>query len=488
MSGVVRRKVAEAQLSGNERNSKRVEVRQGEGVSIAIVTEGNSANTVIACRVFDISSWGARVSIDHEALNRFEVSSLINRELTLQIALSPGQSYVQKVTVAQVSEQTKRIYIGFKFIYETPTQIASHDTREQPTLTLDKHFPLGGFLYKELYYKEKALIRVASIAKHKWIVTIYDTEVVLLKGMLLQLFLFLPHKHDLFFYAKVLNVLEDSYESMSVEVEIQDLPKRLSVHLCNYLVKMCDVSPEKLKFVGLEMANITDNYKFRYVRGEDEYEEVLRLRFEAYKNAGKVKEGGTFLDMISPLDKLSRILTVYHGNLLVASITLTFPDSDDLLLDTEKNLKSGYPKNFPPKTQMMEIARLCIREGYKKSNLVVRIFQHVYRIFGTSNRRFIVTSSDDKLWPIYKSIGMRKTGLSYDHPVFKGLIHHLITMPLESIIYSQGIPPLRWNYLYRDMTDYLAQKGQIKARGMRALKLWLWRRVGDITAPLWRDN
>jgi hypothetical protein len=226
---------------------------------------------------------------------------------------------------------------------------------------------------------------------------------------------------------------------------------------------MLEFSPLDLRRLGFDLKNVSNGFRFRFVKTQDEYEEVLKLRYKSYLQAGKVDETKTFLDMGTSLDHLSRIIVAYHGSRLVGSVAVAFPDSDDLVLDTEKAFPNGYPNPMPAKTKMIEIARLCTDSDYRRSDLLLRILEYTYKVFVCGNREFVISSADDILWPLYKRIGFKKTGMSYAHPYLAGVIHHVIIGSRKEPDKAAGVSILAWLYVWRDMNRFL--------RGTRSLRL-----------------
>jgi hypothetical protein len=469
----------------DNRQSPRLDIRSGEGIFANIKLD--ESTKITGCRVFDISNTGMGIllpSVEAALVGKLAEQS---GSVHVEIALTPDRApHSVTCTLMRANHHGTQgqVLMGFRF------SDSGKFESETPYFHLDKSFPLVGFVYKELFFKEKALLHVEAMRKDSWMLRLYDKELVLLPGMPLKIYLFLPHRHenDLCINSTVTRVLTDDPESLRAEVLVQAPSHKVQINLANYLVKMCKVTPSDVKEMGLEPSSVSDNFRFRYCKTEAQYEAVLKLRYEAYTQAGKVTKGSTPASMASPLDQLSRILTVYHGDTLVASITLTFPPDDHVVLDTEKALAGGYPSWFPPKADILELARFCIKEEYRKSHLALRVFQHVYKIFAQSGRKLIVSSTSDQLWPLYRAIGMKKAGVSYDHPVFKGLIHHLITIPIDCPTATRGLGPLKWNYLYREMTDYVERAGRVKPRGFYRLRLWAYRKIGDLLAFLWKDK
>jgi hypothetical protein len=473
----------------NERATKRIAIREGEGVTVTIKIGDGQAE--ITARLFDVSTLGAGLIIVDTIFSEHSAFLKLNGFINLKVQISIDKSFIQLAEIVQIKsfKEKNEMFLGLKFALEDDKVVGINELiSDQLSVKIDKSMPLAGFAYKELFYKEKAIIRVESIGKTHWQLSALDSELVLFKNLPIRIFLFLPKSGNFYIDTVVSRVLSSSYDGVRFEVCVDKLSKSLSKHLVEYLTVACEVAPNKLRAIGLPAIDVSDNFKFRYAKTPAEYEQVLRLRFEAYSKVGKVKDGASYRDMASPLDKLSRILAVFHNDTLIASITLTFPNSNDLILDTEKNLKNGYPTHFPQKTKVIEIARFCVKEEYQKSHLVMRVFQHVYKIIGTSDREMIISSADPKLLPMYKRIGMIDQGLTYEHPVFKGIIHTIVSIKIADTVSCKNMGPLRWNYIYRDMTDFLESRGRIKVRGFGKFKLWLYRLIGNITAPLWKER
>ena len=172
---------------------------------------------------------------------------------------------------------------------------------------------------------------------------------------------------------------------------------------------------------------------------------------------------------------------------MVSSIALTFP-SEDTTLDTERALPSGYPSGFPAKTTIMELSRLCIDPEYQKGDILIRIFEHAYRVFSTSGREVAITSSDDTLWPTYEKIGFKKTGLTYPHPVLNGIPHHILRIDRRDVYLAKGISFLTWFVVYSRMTEYLWSTNAIELSFFEKLRVSILLKVSKILGLMRRDR
>ena len=239
------------------------------------------------------------------------------------------------------------------------------------------------------------------------------------------------------------------------EVKIRSMPSETKINIVKHLFQIHGWEPEDLRKNGFYHKGYRPLIKYRSVNTKEEYLDVLELRKHAYVSVDKVCKDCSYKDMASDLDKKSRILTAYHHDQLIGTVGIFFPDSERLVLDTEKTFDNGYPIKMPAKTKMIEIARLCIRKNYRSTDIMFGLFEHVYRILITSGRDFIITSTDNNMWPLYKMIGFSKTGMTYAHPVLNGLQHDIIIAHKSRGLYSKRLNVVVWGRLYKNMTDHL---------------------------------
>src|SRR6185437_13119918 len=128
----------------------------------------------------------------------------------------------------------------------------------------------------------------------------------------------------------------------------------------------------------------------------------------------------------------------------------------------------------------IEISRLCTHPSYRRGDLLARIFAHVYRLLATSGREFIVTSTEEKLWPFYKRIGFKKTGLKYLHPTLSNLEHEVILVHVSAGTVSKGISAFVWGHLYGEMTASLMAQKLIRPSWFNRIKLAIYLQIGRI--------
>ena len=452
------------------RTASRLDLRPGDGLRAQIIIE----NQLVQARLFDISPTGAGIIADNKNLESMHEGSEINLVIS-----TPEQENLE--IKAYLKWKTdfgdQQMKLGIQFHLQGPDELL---WRRSASVEVPEYTPLTGVIYKPYLFYERAPLRIEKISEKIWRVRIYDSEILAVPGVRYELNLSSTVKSTAPIVVKLICLVEVDQGSILVDVEPQEVPAEISEWMAQQLIFGADMTPATLREIGFDIKNLANGLKFRYIKNQEDYEEILKLRFKAYALAGKVADGKTFQDMIAPLDPVSRIIAAYHGDKIVGSVAVAFPSTDDTILDTERPFKNGYPKKVPPKTQMVEVARLCTDPDYRRGDLMVRILEHIYKALRCGNRMTVITSTDDKLWPLYKSIGFKKTGMSYDHPYLAGIRHHVITQAAPQADQASGINPLAWNYAWRDMSQFLENNQIIKRSFLTRTKIRAFEFVGRV--------
>ena len=451
------------------RTASRLDLRPGDGLRAKVdLGEG----LIVEARLFDISPTGAGIIVPLECVDRMNLGT--NIELVIS---TPEQGNLRIVsTLKWKAEYGENQYkFGIQFHLPEPDELI---WRRGTTVDVPEYTPLTGVIYKPYLFYERAPLRIEKISEKIWRVRIYDSEILAVPGLRYEINLSSTVDSSAPIVVKLMYLVEVGIGSILVDVVPESIPPEISEWMAQQLIFGADLTPATLREIGFDIKNLANGLKFRYIKSQEDYEAVLDLRFKAYKLAGKVTDGKTVKDMVAPLDPISRIIAAYHGDKIVGSVAVAFPKSEDTILDTERPFKNGYPRKVPPKTQMVEVARLCTDPEYRRGDLMVRILEHIYKALRCGNRAIVITSTDDKLWPLYKSIGFKKTGMSYDHPYLAGIRHHVITQAAPQADHAQGINPLAWNYAWRDMSKFLENNQVINRRLHTRAKIFVFELVG----------
>ncbi len=96
---------------------------------------------------------------------------------------------------------------------------------------------------------------------------------------------------------------------------------------------------EALTSSGFWSKSIKSGLTYRYIEDNEEYNQVLKLRFDGYSKHGKVPEGKTWKDLGEGYKNEGKILAAYLGGQLVASAELRFGKEKNFRMDKYIDLK-----------------------------------------------------------------------------------------------------------------------------------------------------
>lgn len=457
------------------RSSVRLELRRSDGVSAFISL--NNINK-ISVLVYDISPFGASLNVGEEHIDKIKQN---NNKIFLHLQLHDQKSinYIAEVVWFSKNDYSERIGIKFiEQIYPLPSIAVNQDIKY--ALRIPEFYKFTLVLYKPYMFFERCIASINAMSENLWEVELNDTELILFRGQIVEFWLIYLKESKVHINAEILQITQVTKNKIRAVILINHISKHVQEWLARQLVLNCNFTPQQVRKVGLDVKELSNGFRFRFVKTQQEYEMVLKLRFKAYVEAGKVDPSKTHYDMAAPLDHLSRILLAYHNDKVVASVSISFPNSNSMVLDTEKAFSNGYPIKVPEKTDIVEIARLCTDSDYRRTDLLTRMFEYTYKVVVCGDRKHILTSTDNKLWPLYKKLGFKKTGMSYPHPYLGGLIHHIIIGERNQPDFGNNMSKLAWNYLWRDMNDFVTERKLIKRSDFRKFKVILFKIAGRI--------
>lgn len=452
------------------RNSLRTELRPGDGLK-AVVLVGEQR---IPLKVFDVSPIGAGFIVQSEFANQISEGKLYKFEL---MTTKQQDMWVRARIRWKGQLRDNFVKFGVEFQIRPGPDVVWPLT---DSIEVVESAPILGVMYKPYLFYERAALRFERFSQHMWQIRIFDTEILAIPGVQFEIYMNTtgPNADPIIVEFAIVDSV--SKDSVLVNIFPRVVPPAVREWIAQQLVFGSDCAPETMRKIGFEISGFANGLKFRYVKTQEDYEQVLKLRYKAYAGAGKVLPGKTHLDMAAPLDPISRIIAAYAGEKIVATVAIAYPDSEEIVLDTERPFVNGYPKAVPPKTDSIEVARLCTDPEYRRGDLLVRMLEHSYRAMRCGNRKHVITSTDDKLWPLYRKIGFRKTGMVYNHPYLAGLRHHVITISYDQVDLANRVNPLAWNYAWRDMSFHLEDTGLIRRSGLSKLKVLVLSYLGRV--------
>lgn len=430
----------------------------------------------IKADVYDLNPFGACLKLSADNPTLFSTSQKLNLELFLE-----AQEVKLVCLVKWIKKTETAVLLGLEFIEQAyPLNSVNALSNDSFPLNIPDFFSIPGYFYKPYLFFERCTFKIIAISEKIWKLQVYDSDLFLFNSQKIPIWILGFDDERCKIIVEVIDIKRYQNKTIIVQCAVINLPKKISKHLARQLVFSCDKNPVELRQLGLDVTQISNGLRFRFVKTQDEYAKVLELRYKSYLEAGKISDQKKISDMVAPMDTKSRILICLHGEKVVASVAIAFPNEESEVLDTERVFPNGYPKKMPPKKKIVEIARLCTDSAYRRTDLLTRMFEYTYKVTLCGDRDFILTSTDNRLWKVYKKLGFKKTGMAYPHPYLSGLEHHIILGERKQPDYGTSISPLSWNYLWKNMNIFMTDKGYIKRTFWQKLRIGIYKAIGRI--------
>lgn len=269
-------------------------------------------------------------------------------------------------------------------------------------------------------------------------------------------------------------------EFMVLGVEFVKKDPILLRSLGEYLLNFAkEVTVKSLNIEGFGLKSVSKWLDFSYVKTEEEYKEVLELRYNAYKEANKISVDDSVNKMSDDYDKNAKILIAKHNGKVVGSMRLIFPSSKN---EMELQKSIDYPKNFPEIINTVETSRFCTNSDFRGIDIAYGLVSHMVLATITNNRRYLYTAATDKSWlKICKKLGWKLTKIDFtDKNIFMGQAYKLMIMDTYALALGRGIGPKYWNMVYRNLSEYIITKNVINYNTIDRIRLHIYRTIGNI--------
>jgi predicted GNAT family N-acyltransferase len=207
-----------------------------------------------------------------------------------------------------------------------------------------------------------------------------------------------------------------------------------------YILKYASVqaSVKELNEAGFPLISLKKSIYFKFAENKEDYKKVVKLRNMAY--AHKIKLPSSAPDF---LEERSLIIMALYKDKLIGTLRLIFNDGTQLM-ENEQFVK--LPDSFPPKSETLEVGRVCTHPDFRGSDLLSEMFRFTALTLLESDRKYIVTGSMKDLLPLYKKLGFKTTGVYYRYKELNNLKHEVLSLDIYEVAKAKTFNPLRWLY------------------------------------------
>lgn len=207
--------------------------------------------------------------------------------------------------------------------------------------------------------------------------------------------------------------------------------------------------------------------RIRKVTSESEYENVLKIRYEAYKAASKVESHSTWNDMKDEYDDHSIIYLAYVGQTAAGTIRLVFRDSyKKLPFENFINLET---LNEVDSESIAEVTRFAVHPHFQGTDVFFALFRKIIFEIGAKKIKSPVCLATKKLSVYYKGIGAQAISKEFSHPTLENETLTLYLFDPKKIAEGR-MSALGWFFVARPALTLLEKFGFVKRSKTEILK------------------
>ena len=423
------RRIVRQQLNGNH------------GVDATWVAGSVRINVTL----LDISSLGFAIELpaEHESqVNvgeaiRLIVSPLMDVNYNVQGVIIDRQKSGDTIKLSAVIEHENSY--GHNTL--TPIELSAQDT-------------IRGQFQHPFFYRQNFYFNIESLSARGFYLSGIDLGCVLFSGMRITLRLGV-FDSDKTIDGYVSEVSSDENNGQRCFVRIGALTKAVEKQLAQYCFHYLKKTPRELRRSGLRSYFVKGFVQFKFVETQQEYEDVLGLRRRNYAAVRKVDSDAPLKKLSYFFDRYSRILVVYHQGKAIGTATIIIGKRGEQPMEVEVLMSDSDFKQLPPYEKTFEVAAWWLDKGYRDTDILHGMFEHIYTYAMMNGRNYIVISSDKYLMDMYKTVGFQDTGFSFVQPKYRDLKMTVMLMDDFTTKWGKGMNPVTWWGVWGSVSMYL---------------------------------
>ena len=324
-------------------------------------------------------------------------------------------------------------------------------------------------------FNEYIYFQIRDISKEGFLLICSLRNKYLIPGMQLNLIASFPMVGDISLPVCVVRVgitSERGKDYLVVGTKFVSLSRGAKNVIGQYLLQFTDAETlddlRSADFFPKSVAKATDFY---FLKSESDYEEVLDLRLAAHRAGNTISTEVNVLEMGDIFDTNSRIIVGKHKGKIIASARIRFNVLEEPM---EHEQYFDWPDYLPRRDQIFEVTRVCTHLNFRRNDLLAALLQFICATCIQPQRPWALFSSTDDLLSFYSKAGLKQTGISYSHPMYRGNQNVLLTNTFDLLL-GKTSDPMYWNTLWRDVCSYLVDSGVVTPEPMDRARISVYK-------------
>lgn len=430
----------------------------------------------VYARVLNLNSTGALIEVsdlDRNSL-RMDSGKVVHDCQILSNTAIIG-AYPSAIVCHITNAENDHYHVGLCFCsqkMESKENVENRGIRSSLRLrTRDNIVPVGYF-DNPVVYNDKLHFQVRDVSKNgAQLSTSARNQLVLVGSTVEGVRLFLPTIGEVSVKMRIAWTRKRAGEDiLDFGVEFLERSEDFDGKMSRYLVAF---SPDPNDLVK----KISDNFgiskgikrevTYSLVHTEDEYQQVLSLRRDAYARAGKIDPSTPASSMADLYDSHSRIVIAKVGGMVVGSVRYTFCTDESHKFELDESIV--IPKKFN-RQKTFEASRACVAREFEDTNLIHGIFEFGIQLTVKAGIEWVITSCEGKLLGLYGKLGFKPQGVSFTLKTLNNIPHHLIAGDTSVIATGKGMNSIVWYFSFGNVAKFLQSMGHIESIRISPMK------------------
>ena len=437
------------------------------------------------CKLWRLSPFGV------EVLSKAEDAPEKGSTTSVQVTIDGKSSRFEGVVVEHINpiDEDENILVGIRFTDKSTDNRGSisEDRREGERWLCSEQFyptcvtPTPGRINDYIYF------RIHDISQKGMLMKCSLRNKHLLPDMSLQLFAQFPgcENTHLDVCIKRIGISEEAgRDILTVGVEFTHLGQQSRKSIGQYLLQFSKVqSVTDLTNIGFNPASVSKGVEFYFLKSEEDYRDVLKLRRLAHIAEGTLNTEVPEDEMGDVNDARSRIIVGKIAGVVVATARLRFNESDAPL---EHEAHIDWPAHLPRRNEIVEISRACTHPDYRKGDLFTALWRQMATYALQRQQPYIVIGSWQSMIGFYNKVGFARTGISHGEKIWNRKQEVLICNLHESV-FGKNTHPLYWNQLYRKVAEYAISSGLLVPTDLEKIRMSAYSKLGWLSSIVSRS-
>jgi predicted GNAT family N-acyltransferase len=432
------------------------DIRQTDVVSVRIRASRSAEFTEL--RAWNLSPLGVEV-VDDGTVQGSNGSSV---EVEVDIGKFSARFDGFLVRGSKIQTSGGPRLIGIRFTVRNSELIQGSDRRSSSRWICNAKYDPVCIAANPARFNDFVYFRVRDISRSGLRLVTSLRNKFLLPGMHLDLQVSLPLTAQIAVRVTISRVrltTEDGKDLLELGVTLGKLTRAQRESIGQYLVQFSNAgSLETIKSDGFIARSLSRGIEYEFIKSEQDYRSVLALRLLANRIAEKIPSSYALEDMADIYDIRSRIIAGKYRGQIVGTIRVTFFDTNDQL---EHSRFMELPPDFPKSHEILECSRAATHPDFRGSDLWLTLLQHIAILALLAKREWVLISTTAELVDMYSKMGFKDTGLRYEHDLYPGVIQHTLLINVPRTVMGEGVGPIYWNVIWRDVSAYLADSGML---------------------------